>query len=68
MHYLKKQQRLREQLEERLRTYDEKKENLEKKAKEKARKIVDDAKAEAEKIIAELRRNEKECSECRKRA
>jgi DNA mismatch repair protein MutS2 len=48
-------QGIRAQLEERLRTYDEKKESLEKKAKDKARKIVDDAKKEAEKIIAELR-------------
>lgn len=48
-------QGIRAQLEERLRTYDEKKESLEKKAKEKARKIVDEAKKEAEKIITELR-------------
>lgn len=48
-------QTIRAELEERLRTYDEKKENLEKKAKDKARKIVDQAKKEAEYIIAELR-------------
>ncbi|RHW33426.1 endonuclease MutS2 [Lysinibacillus yapensis] len=48
-------QNLHEQLEERLRTYEEKKEALEKKAKEKARKIVDEAKSESEKVIAELR-------------
>ena len=53
---------LRQQLEERLSTYDEKKENLEKKAKEKARRIVDEAKAEAEKIIAELREMQKNAS------
>ena len=46
---------MREQLQERLRTYDEKKDALEKKAKEKARKIVEEAKAESEKVIAELR-------------
>lgn len=49
-------QKIRAELEERLRIYDEKKENLEKKAKEKARKIVDDAKKEAESVIAELRK------------
>lgn len=48
-------QTIRAELEERLRTYDEKKENLEKKAKDRARKIVDQAKKEAEEIIAELR-------------
>lgn len=42
-------------LEERLKVYDDKKEALEKKAKERAKKIVDDAKVEAESIIAELR-------------
>lgn len=49
-------QKIRAELEERLRIYDEKKENLEKKAKDKARKIVDEAKKEAESIIAELRK------------
>lgn len=48
-------QTIRAELEEHLRTYDEKKENLEKKAKDRARKIVDQAKKEAEEIIAELR-------------
>ena len=52
---LEEAQTLHEQLEERIRTYDEKKEALEKKAKEKARKIVDEAKVETEKVIAELR-------------
>ncbi|KGR76835.1 endonuclease MutS2 [Ureibacillus sinduriensis] len=52
---LEEAQQLHEQLEERLRTYDEKKDVLEKKAKEKARKIVDEAKKESEKVIAELR-------------
>lgn len=49
-------QKIRAELEERLRIYDEKKENLEKKAKDRARKIVDEAKKEAESIIAELRK------------
>ncbi|KGR91382.1 recombination and DNA strand exchange inhibitor protein [Ureibacillus massiliensis 4400831 = CIP 108448 = CCUG 49529] len=53
---------LHKELEEKLKTYDEKKENLEKKAKEKARKIVDEAKAEAEKIIAELRKMREDAS------
>ena len=48
-------QTIRKELEQRLRTYDEKKDSLEKKAKDKARKIVDQAKKEAETIIAELR-------------
>lgn len=52
---LEEAQQLHEQLEERLRIYDEKKEALEKKAKEKARKIVDEAKKESEKVIEELR-------------
>ena len=56
---LEEAQNLHEQLEERLKTYDDKKESLEKKAKEKARKIVDEAKAEAEKIITELREMKK---------
>lgn len=50
---------IRAELEERLRTYDEKKDSLEKKAKEKARKIVDEAKREAENVIAELREMKK---------
>lgn len=52
---LEEAQTIRAELKERLRTYDDKKENLEKKAKDKARKIVDEAKREAETIIAELR-------------
>ncbi|MCH7322311.1 endonuclease MutS2 [Solibacillus sp. MA9] len=50
---------IRAELEERLRIYDDKKESLEKKAKEKARKIVDEAKREAENVIAELREMKK---------
>ena len=50
---------LHESLSERVKVYDDKKEALEKKAKERAKKIVDDAKAEAEAIIAELREMKK---------
>lgn len=56
---LEEAQVVRADLQERLRTYDEKKEALEKKAKDKARKIVDEAKKEAELIIAELREMKK---------
>ena len=52
---LEEAQTIRAELEQRLRTYDEKKDSLEKKAKDKARKIVDVAKKEAETIITELR-------------
>ncbi len=46
---------LRKELQDKLQAYEERKEALDKKAKEKARKIVDEAKREAEAIIAELR-------------
>jgi len=46
---------LREELQGKLQAYEDRKEALDKKAKEKARKIVDEAKREAEAIIAELR-------------
>lgn len=46
---------LRKELQDKLQAYEERKEALDKKAKEKARKIVDEAKKEAESIIAELR-------------
>lgn len=46
---------LRKELKDKLQAYEERKEALDKKAKEKARKIVDEAKREAEAIIAELR-------------
>ncbi len=52
---LEEAQEIKAQLEERLRVYEDKKDQLEKKAKDKARRIVDEAKAESEKIIAELR-------------
>ncbi|MGE7020923.1 endonuclease MutS2 [Solibacillus cecembensis] len=52
-------QKIRADLEARLRAYDEKKDSLEKKAKDKAHKIVDEAKKEAEKVIAELREMKK---------
>ena len=48
-------EKLREELNGKLQAYDERKEALDKKAKDKARKIIDEAKAEAESIIAELR-------------
>ncbi|MFJ7736883.1 endonuclease MutS2 [Lysinibacillus sp. NPDC097287] len=54
---------LREELQGKLQAYDERKEALEKKAKEKARKIVDEAKAEAESIIAELREMRKNANQ-----
>lgn len=46
---------LRKELQDKLQAYEDRKEALDKKAKEKARKIVDDAKREAETIITELR-------------
>jgi len=46
---------LREELQGKLQAYEDRKEALDKKAKDKARKIVDEAKREAESIIAELR-------------
>lgn len=46
---------LRKELQDKLQAYEERKEALDKKAKEKARKIVDEVKREAEAIIAELR-------------
>lgn len=46
---------LRKELQGKLQAYEDRKEALDKKAKEKARKIVDEAKREAESIIAELR-------------
>jgi len=46
---------LRKELQDKLHAYEERKEALDKKAKEKARKIVEEAKREAEGIIAELR-------------
>lgn len=52
---LMESEELREELQGKLQAYEERKEALDKKAKEKARKIVDEAKSEAESIIAELR-------------
>ena len=54
---------LRKELQDKLQAYDERKEALDKKAKEKARKIVDEAKAEAESIIAELREMRKNANQ-----
>lgn len=56
---LEEAQYIHGQLSERLQTFDEKKEGLEKKAKDRARKIVDDAKQQAEAIIEELREMKK---------
>jgi len=46
---------LQKELEEKLQKYESLKEELEKKAKERAKKIVEDAKSEAESVISELR-------------
>ncbi|MBO1913080.1 endonuclease MutS2, partial [Microvirga sp. 3-52] len=48
-------ERLKKELEEELSNFDQMKEKLEEKAKEKARKLVDDAKREAEAVISDLR-------------
>lgn len=56
---LKEAEEIKADLEARLRAYDEKKEALEKKAKDKARKLVDEAKREAEQIITELKEMKK---------
>ncbi|MER2190342.1 MAG: endonuclease MutS2 [Solibacillus sp.] len=56
---LEEAQVIRAELEAKLRAYDEKKEALEKKAKDKARRIVDEAKKESEAIITELREMKK---------
>ncbi|WP_418302296.1 endonuclease MutS2 [Lysinibacillus fusiformis] len=54
---------LRKELQDKLQAYDERKEALDKKAKEKARKIVEEAKHEAEGIIAELREMRKNANQ-----
>jgi DNA mismatch repair protein MutS2 len=56
---LKDAEIIKANLEQKLRSYDERKEALDKKAKEKARKIVDEAKREAEQIINELKEMKK---------
>lgn len=56
---LQEAEQLRNELEEKLKLFNEKKENLEKKAKEKARQIVDEARKEAEGVISELREMQK---------
>ncbi|OCS88388.1 endonuclease MutS2 [Caryophanon tenue] len=53
---------LREALERKVQNYEDRKEALEKKAKDKAHRIVDEAKREAEQIIAELREMSKNAS------
>ena len=50
---------IREDLSSQLQKLDEQKEALEQKAKDKARKIIDDAKRESESIIAELKKMQK---------
>src|SRR5690606_22826390 len=52
---LEESESLRKQLETRLSEYESKKESLEQKAREKAKKIVEDARREAESVISELR-------------
>ena len=47
--------RLKNELEEKIANYDQMKDRLEAKAKEKATKIIDDAKREAESVISDLR-------------
>lgn len=59
---LKEAEEIKADLEARLRAYDEKKEALEKKAKDKARKLIDDAKREAEQIITELKEMKKQAA------
>ncbi len=53
---LEDSEKLKSDLHEQLKQLDEKKETLEQKAKDKARKIVEEAKREADGIIAELRK------------
>ena len=48
-------ERLKKELEQELASFDQMKEKLEEKAKEKARKLVEDAKREAEAVISDLR-------------
>jgi DNA mismatch repair protein MutS2 len=55
--------KIKTDLEEQLYQLDEKKESLEQKAKDKARKIVEEAKREAEGIIAELRLMQKNANQ-----
>lgn len=60
---LRESEALRTELQQKLEAYEERKESLEKKAKDKARRIVDEAKAEAEKIIGELRDMKKQAAQ-----
>ncbi|MFJ7184395.1 endonuclease MutS2 [Lysinibacillus xylanilyticus] len=60
---LMESEELRKELQGKLQAYEERKEALDKKAKEKARKIVDEAKSEAESIIAELREMRKNANQ-----
>ena len=59
---LEESEQLKRDLAERLAAYDQKKEQLEQKAKDKARKIVEDARRESESVIAELRQLQKQAA------
>lgn len=59
---LEESEQLKRDLAERLAAYEQKKEQLEQKAKDKARKIVEDARRESESVIAELRLLQKQAA------
>ena len=59
---LQEADRIKAELQAQMKTYEERKEALDKKAKEKARKIVDEAKREAEAIIQELKDMKKQAA------
>lgn len=59
---LEESEELKKELAERLAAYDQKKEQLEQKAKDKAKKIVEDARRESESVIAELRQLQKQAA------
>ncbi|MFC4355964.1 endonuclease MutS2 [Chryseomicrobium palamuruense] len=59
---LEESEQLKKELAERLAAYDQKKEQLEQKAKDKAKKIVEDARRESESVIAELRQLQKQAA------
>lgn len=59
---LEESEQLKRDLAERLAAYEQKKEQLEQKAKDKARKIVEDARRESESVIAELRQLQKQAA------
>lgn len=59
---LEESEQLKRDLAERLSAYEQKKEQLEQKAKDKAKKIVEDARRESESVIAELRQLQKQAA------